>query len=80
MSRRSAPLRHRLFLCLVFVTAAAFIWPWYASVDHALPLIVGLPRPFAWLIIWVLVLFAGLLVVYMLDRRAHTRLDRRGGK
>lgn len=68
--RRSAPLRHRLFLVLVVITAAAFIWPWYAHIRPALPLIFGLPRPFAWLIAWVLILFLGLLIVYLLDRRA----------
>ncbi len=80
MRRRSAPLRHRLFMVIVVVTAAAFVWPWYARIDRALPLVFSLPRPFAWLIGWVLFLFLSLLVVYLLDRRAAAGPDAEMGE
>lgn len=67
---RTSPRQRRrriAFAVLLVVAALATIWPIYPLFSGIRPLILGLPLSFAWPVLWLLVVFAGLCWVYRGD-------------
>ena len=61
--------RRLLFLVLAVAAACAVIWPIYPLAANARPFVLGLPLGLAWLVGWLLLIFAGLVGLYRHDRR-----------
>lgn len=79
-----ATKRQRRVFAAVWITyftvcMLAFIWP-FASVANTIePRIFGVPFLISWFLIWVLVIFAGSVGMYLWDLRMSPRRgDRRG--
>lgn len=74
--RDPAP-RHRrarlAFVALLFAAAAAVATPLYAFFAGIRPLIFGLPLSFAWVVFWLLAVFAGLLALYRSEPHQQPR-------
>ena len=62
-----APVRRRrlTFLGIWLVAAAMLTWPIYPLFSSPEPLILGIPLGFAWVIAAVLLVFSGLLWLYL---------------
>lgn len=60
--------RRRLFIMVVLVAALALIAPVYPLFGGIRPLILGLPLSFAWVVLWLGIVFAALVWVYQSDR------------
>lgn len=57
--------RRRLFIAaLLLVALAALIWPVFSLLAGPRPLFLGLPLPFAWVIGWLLIVFAAFVWLY----------------
>ena len=67
------PRRHKLLLIVVFLALAAETWPGYLLADRLEPYILGLPFDFAWLVLWIVVVFAALVLTFRADMRAAGR-------
>jgi fatty acid desaturase len=70
-SRRASPghKRRRLgFAALLLAAALALIWPLYTLFSGPFPLILGLPLSLAWVVLWLVLVFLGLLWQYQGDR------------
>ena len=67
--RASEPTRRRrmLFMTIVMVATLALIAPIYPLVSSIRPLILGLPRSFAWVVGWLTVVFVALVWMYRSD-------------
>jgi hypothetical protein len=59
--------RRRLFLALVLVATLALIAPVYPLFGSIRPLILGLPLSFAWVVLWLTVVFLALVWLYRSD-------------
>lgn len=55
------PLRHRFAIGFFSIYLLAVIWPVARWVAEPLPLILGLPLPLAWSILWIVLSFLVLL-------------------
>ena len=64
------PRRHKLLLLVVLLTLLAETWPGYLVADRLEPYILGLPFDFAWLVLWIAVVFVALLLTFRADMRA----------
>ncbi|MEM6645917.1 MAG: hypothetical protein AAF730_06665 [Bacteroidota bacterium] len=63
--------RKRLgFAALVLLAFCALTAPAYTLVAHAQPFVLGLPLSLAWIIGWMLMMFAALIALYRSDHRA----------
>ena len=54
----------------IVVCVAAFlplIFPLFAVANRALPLVLGLPFNFFWVVLWVLIAFVAVIILYFLD-------------
>ncbi len=62
----SAAVRRRrwIFVALVMMAAAALTWPIYPVFAGVHPLILGLPLSLAWVILWLALVFGGLVWLY----------------
>lgn len=52
------------------VCVAAFlplIFPLYGLVDSPLPIVLGLPFNFFWIVLWILIVFTAVIILYFLD-------------
>ena len=67
------PLRHRLLLLVVLLALAAETWPGYLLADRLEPYLLGLPFDLAWLVLWIAVVFAALVLTFRADMRAGER-------
>lgn len=56
--------RRSLFIAIVLVAALALIAPVYPLFGSIRPLIFGLPLSFAWVVLWLAVVFAALVWLY----------------
>lgn len=67
-----APKRRRviLFVCVVAAAGVALVWPVYPAVSSIRPYILGLPFSLAWVVGWLLVVFASLVVVYRAEEHS----------
>jgi len=62
--------RRRLaFAGLLIAAALALVWPVYSFFAGTFPLILGLPLSLAWVLLWLLLVFLGLVGLYWGDRR-----------
>lgn len=59
--------RHRIFIGIALLALLAFIWPIYPLAARIRPLVFSLPFGFAWLVLWILIVFAALLWLYRGD-------------
>lgn len=61
------PVRRRrlIFLAVWLAAAAMLLWPVYPIFSAVEPLVLGLPLGFAWVIAAILVVFFGLLWLYL---------------
>lgn len=57
----------KIFLCVLLTAAAAIVWPVLSWVAGPRPFVLGLPLPFAWIILWLLVVFAALVWLYRVE-------------
>jgi len=53
-----------LFVAVVIAAAIALVWPVLFWVAGPRPFILGLPLPFAWVVLWLLIVFAALVWLY----------------
>lgn len=60
------------------VCMMAFTWPLATAANTIEPRILGVPFIIAWFVIWVLVIFAGSVGMYLWDLRLGSRGGRRG--
>ena len=66
-ARDAPPLHRRRRIRSVVVVAlcgAALIWPVYPLASRITPYVLGLPFSFAWTVIWLLVMFVGMIALY----------------
>lgn len=59
--------RRGLFIAIVFVAALALIWPVYPLFGGIRPLVLGLPLSFAWVVLWLGIVFGALVWLYRSD-------------
>lgn len=57
------------------VCMLAFIWPLAAVANKVDPTIGGFPFFFAWFILWVLLIFAGSVVMYFWDQKLNQEVS-----
>lgn len=60
------------------VCMLAFIWPLAAAANTIEPRVLGVPFIIVWFLLWVLVIFAGSVGMYVWDLRLSPRGGRRG--
>ena len=63
------PRLRRAVVLFFLVYAAAATWPVALLVAEGGPLVLGLPRPMAWAILWIVLGFAVLLLLDHLENR-----------
>ncbi len=63
-----------LFACVVVAAAAALVWPVLFWLAGPRPFILGLPLPFAWIILWLLIVFAALVWLYRTEHSDQSGL------
>lgn len=56
-----------IFAAIVLVTAAGITWPVYPRFSGIRPMILGLPLSFAWIIAWLVVVFAAFVWLYRVE-------------
>jgi uncharacterized membrane protein YuzA (DUF378 family) len=62
------PTYKKVFVVLQLVIWFAVLWPGYAWFgSEATPLVFGIPFSFFWIILWVLIGFAGIYALYFFD-------------
>jgi hypothetical protein len=61
----------RLVVLFFLAYALAATWPVALLVAEGGPLVLGLPRPMAWTILWILLGFAALLLLYYCESRGE---------
>lgn len=61
---------NRVFILIVaFLASLSIMWPGYPLFANIEPLILGLPLSFAWIILWVVLMFIALLLLYFSDNK-----------
>lgn len=58
----------RLLVAITGLAGLALTWPIYPLVSHYRPTVLGLPLSFAWVILWLLAVFAALVHAF---RKQH---------
>ncbi|WP_456426588.1 hypothetical protein [Rhodocaloribacter sp.] len=59
--------RRIVFVSLVVTALLALIWPVYTLAAGVFPLVLGLPLSLAWVVFWLLVVFAALIRLFRSD-------------
>ena len=59
--------RRLLFASVLLLAILALIWPIYPMFSGTTPQILGLPLSFAWVVLWLLITFVGLVWLYRRD-------------
>lgn len=59
--------RRILFVLLLVLAAAALTWPAYDLFSGIRPFVLGLPLSMAWVIFWIVLIFAGILLLFLAD-------------
>lgn len=55
------------FAAVAALTALALVWPIYPLFSGVRPLILGLPLSFAWVVLWLGLVFVALVALYRLE-------------
>lgn len=58
---------NKIFIIVCVVAFLPLIFPLFGLANSATPIVLGLPFNFFWVILWVLVVFAAVIVLYFLD-------------
>jgi uncharacterized membrane protein len=77
-NERSKMTKKRFYTIFIIVAVAAFlptIFPLYGLVNSASPIVLGLPFNFFWVILWIFIVFAAMIVLYFLDPENKKRED-----
>ena len=56
-------------VCILVMVQCSLIWPIYPLFGDPEPLILGFPKPFAWVILMVCISFTTLLVLFLKDNK-----------
>ncbi len=72
--------RRLLFLAVFLLAAASVVWPIYPLFSGIRPLILGLPLSFAWVVLWLAVVFAALVWLYRTEEEPGRQERARGGE
>ena len=72
--------RRGLFVALGILAAAALTWPIYPLFGGVKPLILGLPLSLAWVLLWLLLVFLGLVGLYLGDEGDEAPRGGKGGE
>lgn len=62
----------------IAVSVAAFlplVFPLYRLADSPTPLVLGLPFNLFWVVLWILVVFAAVIILYVLDPENKAQED-----
>ena len=59
--------RRLVFLVIWLLAGVSLVWPVYALVADAFPLVLGLPLSLAWVVGWLAVVFVALVWLYRSD-------------
>ncbi len=59
--------RRLVFVALITTALLALIWPVYTLFAGVFPLVLGLPLSLAWVVFWLLVVFASLIWLFRTD-------------
>ena len=69
-SAAGAPRRRRwIFAAVVAAALLALVWPVYPRFGGLYPFVFGLPLSFAWVVLWLFVVFGALVWLYHTDHR-----------
>ena len=74
-SRSGSPWYRRIFFGVMLIVQLSIIWPGFAFFSAAEPLVLGLPLSFAWLIAMLLLGFAALISLYVMDNRRQDAIE-----
>lgn len=71
--QRNPSRRRRIlaFVCVVVLAGLSLIWPVYPMVSGIHPYVLGLPFSLAWVVGWLLVVFAALVLLYRSEERSN---------
>ncbi|WP_026533678.1 hypothetical protein [Arthrobacter sp. H14] len=58
---------NKIFIIVCVVAFLPLIFPLFGIANSATPIVLGLPFNFFWVILWVLIVFAAVIVLYFLD-------------
>ncbi|MGM9924536.1 MAG: DUF3311 domain-containing protein [Bacillus sp. (in: firmicutes)] len=56
-----------LYIIVCVVPFLMLVFPFFEIANRATPIILGLPFSFFWVILWILITFAALVVLYFFD-------------
>ena len=56
-------------LIMAFLASLSIMWPGYPLFADVEPFILGVPLSFAWIILWVILMFIALLLLYFSDNK-----------
>jgi uncharacterized membrane protein len=62
-----------IFVVVCTVAFLPLIFPLFAVANQALPIVLGLPFNFFWVVLWVLIVFAAVIVLYFVDPENKAR-------
>jgi len=60
---------YSLFTIFFIVCILAVVFPFYAVGNRVTPYIMGMPFSMAWIVIWIILLFIGLVLLYAWESR-----------
>jgi len=71
--RKDIPPKKRrvysIFSVFFIICVLAVIFPFYAVANRVTPYIMGMPFSMAWIVIWIILLFIGLVLLYAWESR-----------
>ncbi len=64
-----------IFITVSVLAFLPLIFPLYGLVDSPMPITLGLPFNFFWVILWILIVFTAVVILYFLDPTNKIRED-----
>lgn len=68
--KRKIRLNRAVFAIVTTFATLSVMWPGYAFFSEPEPFVLGLPLPFAWLIMWVIIMFMAMFGLYLSDNKS----------
>lgn len=68
-----------LYICVCVGTLLPLLFPVFEVANRSTPLVLGLPFNFAWVIVWIVLVFVGVGVLYVLDPERGAEQGPQGG-